>query len=54
LGLELTSKTGEQRLLLIDRKTGEVFDAIKVETVTDNDLILTATATRLILSKEKH
>ncbi len=32
----LTSKTGESRLLVIDRKSGAMLEAVKVETLTDN------------------
>jgi len=43
LGLELTSKTGESRLLIVDRKTGDLLaierNKMRAEVVEDNDAL---------------
>ena len=43
----LTSKTGESRLLVIDRKSGAMLEAVKVETLVENDVVGVARATLL-------
>lgn len=51
VGLILTSKTGESRLLVIDRKSGAMLEAVKVEKLADNAAV---TAVRVSTLATRH
>lgn len=48
VGLELTSKTGEKRLLIVDRKTGETVSATKVLQIENTPAARVVKATALL------